>query len=81
MNINDLNPVNIALFKSRKFWLAVIGIVIDIVIALIPELEAVKAELILVNSFMVGMVIKGYADEDKVLAEKTGLRNSKYNNQ
>lgn len=80
MNISNLNPANIALFKSRKFWLAIIGIAVDIAIALIPELEAVRAELILVWSAMIMIAINGYAQEDKVLAEKTGQRNPKYTN-
>jgi len=78
MSIDNLNPLNLSLFKSRKFWLAVIGIIVDIGIALVPELEAVRAELILVNSFMIGLAINGYAQEDKILAEKTGVRNAKY---
>ncbi len=80
MNINNLNPANIALFKSRKFWAAAMELVFMVVVALVPELESSASVLILASMAIVAVVIHGFAVEDKVLAEKTGVRNAKYDN-
>ena len=71
-------PAKPDLFKSRKFWVAVIGLMFDVIVAYIPELEPVRAELILSCTVMVGLVIDGYAREDRAIAAQTGKRNTKY---
>jgi hypothetical protein len=81
MNINNLNPANIALFKSRKFWLAVCELAFMVIIVLVPEFEGSRDVMILASMTVIGVAINGYAQEDKALAEKTGLRNQKYNKQ
>lgn len=77
--MNNLNLTNISLFKSRKFWVAVIGLVVDIAIALVPDFEPIRMELMVLATTLVGLVIGGYAAEDITIAFKTGERNPKYN--
>ena len=76
--MNNLNLSNIPLFKSRKFWVAAIGLVLDIAIALIPDFEPIRMELMVLATTLVGLVIGGFAAEDVVIAFKTGERNPKY---
>jgi hypothetical protein len=66
------------LLKSRKYWTAVFAVIVGAIVSYIPELEAVQSEMILLCTFVFGMVIHGYAEEDKALAAKTGERNPKY---
>lgn len=66
------------LFKSRKFWLAIIEIVVGAIIAIRPEFEPVRIELIAVSAVVVSLAIGGFALEDIAIAFKTGERNPKY---
>lgn len=71
-------PAKPDIFKSRKFWTAIIGLVFNVVVAYIPELESIRAELILSCTVIVGLVIDGYSREDRAIAAQTGKRNIKY---
>jgi len=66
------------LFKSRKYWAAIIGVLVSGIVAYIPELEAVQSEMILFCTVIFGLVIHGYAEEDKAIAAQTGKRHPKY---
>lgn len=77
--MNNLNLTNVPLFKSRKFWVAAIGLVLDIAIALIPDFEPIRMELMVLSTTIIGLVIGGFAAEDVTIAFKTGERNPKYN--
>jgi hypothetical protein len=66
------------LFKSRKYWTAIFGVIVAGIIAYIPELEAVQSEMVLMCTVVFGIAIHGYAKEDEALAIKTGERNPKY---
>ena len=77
--MNNLNLSKPELFKSRKFWLSIIGLLADVVVAFIPEFEPVRIEMITSITAIVGLVIGGYALEDVAIAFKTGARNPKYN--
>jgi hypothetical protein len=71
-------PAKPDIFKSRKFWTAIIGLMFDVAIAYIPEFEPIRTELILSCTVIVGLVIDGFAREDRAIAAQTGKRNMKY---
>ena len=77
--MNNLNLSKPELFKSRKFWTAIIGLLADVIVAFVPDLEPVRIELITSITVIVGLVIGGYGIEDAAIAFKTGVRNPKYN--
>lgn len=58
-----------SLFKSRKFWLAVVTFVVDIVILVVgqffPEWQEFTASLIASVTVLAGVVIAGIAIEDQ----------------
>lgn len=67
------NPI-ILLLRSRKFLLAVAGVVLDLVIALVPpevapRIVGIREELIAAVTLLIGVVIGGIAVEDH--AEKS----------
>lgn len=52
------------LLRSRKFLLAVIGIVLDTIVAVHPDLAPQREELLLGITTIVGVLIGGIAYED-----------------
>lgn len=65
-----MNLTEIGLFKSKRFWSAVVGLVLMIAINFVPDLEAnadMLQETILV---IVGLLIGGYTVVDVTQAAK-----------
>jgi hypothetical protein len=65
--MNENTPIVsplLLLLRSRKFLLAVIGIVLDTVIALHPDLAPMREELLIGVTTIVGVLIGGIAYED-----------------
>lgn len=57
------------LIKSREFWQFAVGTIVAIIVALVPQLESVKAELI--NAIMViVLAIVGLIGLEKYAAAK-----------
>jgi hypothetical protein len=52
------------LLSSRKFWVAFATIVADMIVAQVPEMKAVRSDLIQFISILGGIVIAGIAYED-----------------
>jgi hypothetical protein len=52
------------LLRSRKFLLAVIGIVLDTIIALHPDLAPMREELLIGCTTIIGVLIGGISYED-----------------
>ncbi len=66
------------LFKSRKFWVMVVGMVMMAAVNYIPELEENTTQLTDAVLIVISLVIGGYAAEDTVAAFKSGKRAAKY---
>lgn len=71
--MNTENPI-VLLFKSRKFILALAGVIIDLVIVLVPpdiapRIVAMREELLTAVTVLFAVVIGGIAVEDH--AEKS----------
>lgn len=67
MEAFDITPVLgplLALLRSRKFLVAVLTLIINVVIAYVPALEAVQTELLSVFTAMAAILIGGIAYED-----------------
>lgn len=65
--MNENTPIVsplLLLLKSRKFLLAVVGIVLDTIIALHPDLAPMREELLIGVTTIVGVLIGGIAYED-----------------
>ena len=58
-----IGPI-IALLRSRKFLIAAVTLIVDIVIAAAPEFEAIRVELMSVFTVIGGMLISAIAYED-----------------
>lgn len=57
------------LIKSREFWLMIVGAIVSVLVAFVPQLESVKVELI--NAIMViVMIIVGFIGAEKVAAAR-----------
>lgn len=56
------------LLKSRRFWSAVIGLAMLVIVNLVPELAARQEELSAAIVIIVGMLIGGYSLEDTATA-------------
>jgi len=52
------------IFKSRRFWSAVVGIVVMVVVALVPELAQYQDTIIAALVAIFGILIGGYTAED-----------------
>lgn len=62
-NTPIISPL-LLLLKSRKFLLAVIGIFLDTVIALHPDLAPMREELLIGVTTLIGVLIGGISYED-----------------
>jgi uncharacterized membrane protein len=70
--------MNNDVFKSKRFWSAVVGLVFLVAGAFHPEVE-VNAEMFQEALLViVGLLIGGYALEDAAAALKSGKRADKY---
>lgn len=61
-----------ALLQSREFWSLVVGSVISILVALVPQLEGSKAEIISAIMVIVGVIIASFGTEKSLAAYKSG---------
>jgi hypothetical protein len=66
------------IFKSRRFWSAVMAVVVMLVYNYLPDLEVDPDMLTQGLLAVVGVLLGGYALEDVVIAAKSGSRASKY---
>lgn len=60
------------LFKSREFWSLVVGAVISILVALVPQLESSKTEIISAIMVLVGVIIASFGTEKALAANSSG---------
>jgi len=76
MDFKDLTPIIdplLNLLRSRKFLIAVFTLVIDVLVAYVPEFEAVRTELLTIFTLIGSLVIAAIAHEDgKVKANGSG---------
>jgi hypothetical protein len=79
MEFKDLIPVIdplLNLLRSRKFLIAVFTLVIDVLVAYVPEFEAVRTELLTIFTLVGSLVIAAIAHEDgKAKANGNGSEN------
>ena len=54
----------IQLLRSRKFIVAIVAVLIDVVIVFVPSLEVVRTELLAVVTALASMLIGSIAYED-----------------
>jgi uncharacterized membrane protein len=64
-----INPIPfigplLGLLRSRKFMVALVTIILDVVVAYLPELEAVRAELLAIFTFVGSLLVAAIAYED-----------------
>ena len=68
----DLTPIFgplLALLRSRKFMAALMTLIVDVIIAYVPTLEPVRAELLTVFTLVGSVLIGAIAYEDGKKAE------------
>jgi uncharacterized membrane protein len=65
-----MNLTEIGLFKSKRFWSAVLGLVLMIAINFVPDLEANADMLQDTVLVIIGILIGGYTVVDAVKAAK-----------
>ncbi len=58
-----IGPI-MALLRSRKFLVSVVTLVIDLIIACAPELDAIRAELMTAFTFVGSLLVAAIAYED-----------------
>jgi len=63
-NVIPLFTPLLALLKSRKFWLAVFGIVFDVVVVFNPNLEGMREEVIMAATAIIVFLMGFIAWED-----------------
>lgn len=56
------------LFKSRRFWSAIVGLVMMVIVNFIPELKQNAETLTTAIMIVVGLLIGGYSVEDAISA-------------
>lgn len=61
-----------ALFQSREFWSLVVGAAISILVALVPQLESSKTEIISAIMVLVGVIIASFGTEKALAAKASG---------
>lgn len=52
------------IFKSRRFWSAVLGLLFMVLVSFVPALEPYRDTLIAAATVVIGLLIGGYAAED-----------------
>lgn len=57
---------------TPEFISMIVGIVVSVVIALVPQLESIKAELITVVGVLIGLIIAGLSGERIAAARASG---------
>lgn len=66
------------IWKSRRFWSAIMALVVMVVYNYAPDLE-IEPELLTEGVLAIlGLLVGGYALEDVVIAAKSGKRAAKY---
>jgi len=63
-------------FKSKRLWIAIVGAIVSLLVAFVPELAENQDVLIQGILAIVAVLIGGYSVQDAVIANKTGI--SKY---
>lgn len=58
------------LFKSKRFWSAIVGVVMMFIIAIFPELEANNSIITEALLIFIGLLIGGYTVVDAVNAAR-----------
>lgn len=56
------------IFKSKRFWSAVVGLVFMVLTQLVPDLKANQETLITGAMILIGLLIGGYSLEDAMTA-------------
>jgi hypothetical protein len=70
--------MNVDLFKSRKWWAMVVGLVMMAIVHFVPDLAENADQLTESILIVVGLLIGGYALEDSAVAFRSGEHNPKY---
>lgn len=58
------------IFRSKRFWSALLGVVFMVIVAFVPELEGDQQLLISAITVVIGLLIGGYSAEDVATALK-----------
>ncbi len=66
------------LLNSKRFWTAVIGGVLAVIVIIIPDLEPLQETLLTAIVTVVGLLIGGYTAEGVVLAWRGQTKYSSY---
>jgi outer membrane scaffolding protein for murein synthesis (MipA/OmpV family) len=61
-----------SLLASREFWTMVVGTLVSIVVAIVPQLEGSKAEIISAVMVLVGVIITNFGVEKAAAANRAG---------
>lgn len=57
---------------SPEFLSMVVGIIVSLIVAVLPQLESIRAELIVVVGALVGLVIAAFGGERTMAARSSG---------
>lgn len=52
------------IFRSRRFWSALVGLVFMVLVAFVPDLQSESETLITAAMVVIGLLIGGYTAED-----------------
>jgi hypothetical protein len=61
---------------TPEFLSMVVGIIVSLLIALVPQFEAIKTELVAVVAVLVGLVIAAFGGERTMAARSSGSTQS-----
>lgn len=64
INITPIIGPLVALLRSRKFLVALVTLILDVVIAYLPDLEAVRTELLSIFTLIGSLLVAAIAYED-----------------
>lgn len=67
--MNDKTGIDV--FKSKRFWSALVGLVFMVASAMIPSLEQHAEQLINSILIVISLLIGGYSAQDAINASKT----------
>ena len=64
------------LLLSKEFWTMIVGLVVSILVALVPQLETSKTELITAIMVIVGVLLATFGGERIMAARSSGSTES-----
>lgn len=64
------------LLLSKEFWLMIVGLVVSILVALVPQLASAKSEIIAAVMVLIGVAIAAFGAERTAAARSSGATQS-----